>query len=70
MVEKSCATCRFMSVERPQAGMIAPVMMCRHGPLIAVAIPNSGGLQIRAMCPAVSPADWCHRYDELPSANN
>lgn len=74
---KSCATCRFMSAERPQSGMIQPVMMCRYGPLIAVMVPLQGigtagmvSAQIRALCPAVGPQDWCHRYEALPPTAN
>lgn len=65
---KRCADCKFVSEERPQPNMIAPVLMCRHGPLHAVPIliPMPGGgmsTQIRALCPAVTPDDWCHRFE-------
>lgn len=74
-MSKSCATCRFSSEERPQPGMIAPVLMCRHGPLTPILVPIQGagslpGATIRAVCPAVGPNDWCHRHEPLPSANN
>lgn len=64
----SCATCRFSSSERPQANMIAPILMCRYGPLIPVPVMVSGpggqvGQQIRALCPAVAATDWCHRFE-------
>lgn len=67
---KSCATCRFMSKERPQPGMIEPIMMCRYGSLVPVLTPTTAGVTIRALCPAVAPTDWCHRYESLPPITN
>lgn len=74
-MSKSCATCRFSSEERPQAGMLVPVLICRYGPPQAVLVPmaNARGEvqgQIRAMMPAVAANDWCHRHEPLPSVNN
>lgn len=79
-MSKSCATCRFSSEERPQAGMLVPILMCRYGPLMPVMVPMVGPnnplfssqsqMVIRALCPSVAPTDWCHRHEALPSPTN
>lgn len=65
-IVRRCVDCKFSSAERPQRGMIEPVLMCRHGPLVPVAImvPTQGGAaqQIRALAPAVGPEDWCYQF--------
>lgn len=75
-MSKTCGTCRFASEERPQPGMIQPVLMCRYGPLTPVLLPipsahvGMPNATIRAICPPVAPNDWCHRHEPLPPVNN
>lgn len=60
--KRSCATCRFSTLERPQPNLIQTVRVCRRQSPVPVLVQTPGGAGILATFPTVNDALWCHQW--------